>query len=237
MRNPNPDFLAWPLIGAAALAAMVSGHALELWLEDLRVFGESRANYAHSMQVFILEVAAMLFVGVIAAISLRFLHATLTRSKQGLQAPAAWGAASGSDFVLPALGGISRLGVLRVALGLLSIQVGSLVATELLEQHLAGFGGGLAAVMGPSHATAILVHVIVGLIFAFVVHRAARYVCAATRVILGALAVFLRRASERLRPATEALRIANLAAFGRRPPLLALGLANRPPPIANAIIA
>lgn len=237
MRNSSPDFLAWPLIAAVALAAMATGHALELWLEDLRVFGESRANYVHSMQGFTLEVAAILLIVVIVTILFRFLYDALAKSRLAFETSAAL-IASSSDFVLPALGCISRLGVLRVALGLLSMQVGSLMAIELLEQHLSGFSGGLAAVMGPAHATAIFVHLIVGSIFAFVVHRAARSMCAATRDILGALAVFLRRASDSLHhPAGQALRLANLAACGRRPPLLALGLANRPPPIAPAITA
>jgi hypothetical protein len=233
----NADYFAWPLIAAAALAAMVSGHALELWLENLRVFGEGRANYSHSMQALALEVAAILFVVVAATISWRFLQSALAKSGLGRQTSTILHDPNGSDFVLPALGCIARLGALRVALGLLSIQFASLIAGELLEQHLAGFNGGLAAVIGPGHATAIAVHLVVGLIFALVVCRVARYVCGATRHLVCVLATFLRRAHIRLHPTVEALRISNLAACRRRPPLLALGLANRPPPVANAITA
>jgi hypothetical protein len=233
----HPDYLAWPLVAAAALAAMVSGHALELWLENLRIFGDSRENYAHSMQAFALEVAALLFVVVVAAIVWRFALGALTNSKSGLHEFAAAHAVSQSDVVLPALGYISRVGAFRIAVGLVSIQFGSLLATELLEQHLAGFNGGIAAVIGPAHATAVVVHLVVGLIFAFVLHRGARYVCAATRRLVGVLTIFLRRVFVGVQLSVEALRIANLAACGRRPPLLALGFANRPPPVAIAISA
>jgi hypothetical protein len=233
----NADRLAWPLISAAALAAMVTGHALELWLENLRAFGESRANYSHSMQSFALEVAAILFVIVVATILWRLLQGALAKSGTSQNASTASAPANPTDFVLPALGQISRLGAFRVACRLVFMQFGFLVASELLEQHLAGFGGGLAAVLGPGHASAVVVHLIVGLIFAFALYRAAHYACTATPRLVGVLAIFLRRVFVQLHPTVEALRTANLAACRRRPPLLALGFANRPPPVAIAISA
>jgi hypothetical protein len=233
----NTDRLAWPLISAAALAAMVTGHALELCLENLRAFGESRANYSHSMQSFALEVAAILFVFVIAMILLQLLQGPLAKSGTSQNAFTSSAPANPTDFVLPALGCISRQGAFRVTFGLLFMQFGFLVASELFEQHLAGFSGGLAAVIGPGHASAIVVHLIVGLIFALTLYRAACYACAASRRLVGVLAIFLRRVFVRLHPTVEALRIANLAACRRRPPLLALGFANRPPPVAIAISA
>src|ERR1700736_90059 len=66
---PTPHRPWWPLIAALALAAMVSGHALELWLENLRVLGDGRASYAHSLQTFAIEAALVLLVVGLALIA------------------------------------------------------------------------------------------------------------------------------------------------------------------------
>ena len=47
----------WPLLLALALAAMTAGHALELWLENLALFGDGRAAYAHIAQGPIVELS------------------------------------------------------------------------------------------------------------------------------------------------------------------------------------
>ena len=64
----RPDRLAWFLIAAVALAASACGHALELTLENLQLFGDGRAAYAHPAQLFELEMAGTLFL--IAAVAI-----------------------------------------------------------------------------------------------------------------------------------------------------------------------
>jgi hypothetical protein len=223
MRNINR--LAWPLIGGLALAAMVSGHALELWLENLRVLGDGRANYAHSLQTSAIEAALVLLVCMIALIAARF-------------ASRACRAAIDVDNLLPALDAVVRLGAVRSALMLVSVQFCALVIVELLEQRGSGFSGGLTAIVGPGHATAIVVHALVGLVFALALSRVSRFVCAQTRGVAYALSIFLRRVTtDRASVATATRLPLRLFASGRKPPLLALGLANRPPPAASTIAA
>jgi hypothetical protein len=223
MRTSNR--LAWPLIGAFALAAMVSGHALELWLESLRVLGDGRANYAHSMQTFVIEATLVLLVCIIALIAARF-------------ASKACRAGIDADNLLPALDAVVRLGALRSALKLVSVQLCALVIVELLEQRGSGFSGGLTSIVGPGHATAIVVHALVGLVFALALYRVSRFVCAETRAVAYALATFLRRITTQRASVTHATRLPlRLFASGRKPPLLALGLANRPPPATSTIAA
>jgi hypothetical protein len=203
---------------------MVSGHTFELWLENLRVLGDGRANYAHSMQTFAIEVALVLLSCALVLVASHF----LSRSRRaGIHA----------DNLLPALDAVVRLGAARTVLILVSVQFAALVLVELLEQRGSGFNGGLSAIVGPGHATAIIVHAAVGLLFALALNRVARFVCAEARAIVAALSTFLRRATTHaaFTPATRTpLR---LLASGRKPPLLALGLANRPPPSTSTIAA
>jgi hypothetical protein len=216
------DRLAWPFIGAAALAAMVCGHALELWLESARVFGDSRANYAHSVQSFAVEAAAALCVIALASVAQRLLRTALR-------------GADDADTLVPALGSVVRLGFARTGLAVVGAQFCALIGIELLEQSWSGFGGGVAVILGPGHATAIAVHVIVGLVCALALHRVSRFVCTRDSIIAGALATFLRQVSLRHCPAPAAtFHPVNLWASDRKPPLLALGLANRPPPVSSA---
>ena len=92
--------LAWPLIAALALAAMVSGHALELWLENLRVLGDGRASYAHSLQTFAIEAALVLLVVGLALIASHVVGKV-------------YRAGTDSDDLLPALEAVVRLGHAR----------------------------------------------------------------------------------------------------------------------------
>jgi len=217
--------LALLLIAAAALAASTVAHTLELWLESMRLFGDGRAGYVHSAQTFAIEAAGALFVIVLAFIARRFVRCALQARADG-------------DCLVPALDGIVRLGFKRIALALVGAQFCALISIELLEQRWSGFSGGLAAIVGPGHETAILVHLLVGLCFAFTLLRISRFVCEQTRVIVGAIATFLRRAAQLDDIARPAARpFVNVWASGRKPPLLALGLANRPPPAPSAIAA
>jgi len=218
------DRLAWPIIGAFALAAMVSSHALELWLENLRILGDGRANYPHSLQAFAIEAALALIVCTLAVIANRFIRSVAR--------------ADDKDNLLPALNAIVQLGAARGALAMLSVQFSSLVIIELFEQRWSGFDGGLTAIIGPGHATAIIMHALVGLVFALALYRVSRFVCAETRAVACALATFLRRVTPERGSVTAATRLPlRFFVSGRKPPLLALGLANRPPPAPSTIAA
>ena len=220
-RMRRPDRFVWLLIGAVALAASVCGHALELAIENLRVLGDGRANYAHPAQLFAGEMAGALFLIALVAMARRFLQCALH-------------ARADKDCLVPALGGIVRFGFAPVTVSLLLIQFASLISSELLEQHWAGFGGGLASIIGPGHITTIAVHLVVGMLFAFCLYRVSRFVCAQTKTIVSVIALFARR----LVPATpkpiSSYSQRTLLVCARRPALLALGLANRPPPFSFA---
>ena len=98
----RPDRLAWLLIAAVALAASACGHALELTLENLQLFGDGRAAYAHPAQLFELEMAGTLFV--IAAVTIgRRLAARAMHAR------------AGEDCLSPALDGVCRMGLVRCA--------------------------------------------------------------------------------------------------------------------------
>ena len=217
--------LAWTLIGALALAAMVCGHALELWLEKLRVLGDGRANYVHSLQAFGIEAALVMIVCVLALIAVHFVSGVTRHNAR-------------ADDLLPALDAIVRLGALRSVFALVGAQICALVVVELLEQHVSGYSGGLSAIVGPGHTTAIVVHAIVGFVFALALCRVSRFVCEETRAVASALSTFLRRVIHHRDAAGTATRVPlRLLVSGRKLPLLALGLANRPPPATSAIAA
>jgi hypothetical protein len=220
------DRFAWVLVGASAIAAMVAGHALELTLESRGLFGDTRAVYHHSGQMFALEMAVVSFLFVLALLIRRLVQlATHAR-------PAA-------DCVLPALHSIARQGLLRISISLLCIQFGSLLATELLEERLSGFrGDGIASIFGTGHATAIAVHLIIGALAALFLLRVSRYVRAQTRSLVKTVAAFLRRARS-LAPIAPCAGFTTsaISAAGRKLEVLALGIANRPPPVASPLAA
>jgi hypothetical protein len=222
----NRDRLIWPLLAATALAAMAIGHSVELWLENLRVFGDGRSDYAHVAQSFALEIAGVLALGVIAAVIWRlFRHAA--------------GSSGRPDFLLPALHGVVRFGFRRVLLSVVTLQIAALVLAELAEQRLSGFeGSGLPAIIGPGHATALAVHLVVGLIAAFVLYRLASFVCEQTRALVQTFATFLRWVRDQ-NPAVAPSRFQRERQLGsgRKPNVIALRLANRPPPLASAFVA
>jgi hypothetical protein len=222
----RPDRLVWPLIGATALGAMVAGHAIELWLESHGVFGDGRATYVHSGQMFALELAGASLL-LVAALVVRMLVRSATHAR------------SGADCVLPALHGVARLGLLRIGVGLLSIQFGALLASELLEERWSGFtGNGIGSIFGPGHATALAVHLIIGSLAAFALLRVSRYVCAQTRALVKTVAAFLRRTRVLTQHAPPpGFATSAITAAGRKLEVLSLGIANRPPPPTFAIAA
>lgn len=215
----NRDRLAWLVIAGGGLTAMVAGHAFELWLERLHAFGGTAASYAHAAQSPAIQTALAFFV--------------IAMLGAGGRVLALAGRSSTSDCFLPALQGVARAGLTKVSAGLLGVQFASLTVAEFCEQRASGFhGNGLAAVIGHGHATALPVHLLVGLALAFALQRFARYASARAGAIVNAVAVFLRRVGTRPTWAPRASRFRLALHFsGQRPCLLALGLANRPPPL------
>lgn len=222
----RPDRLIWPLIAATAVGAMVAGHAIELWLESHGVFGDGRATYVHSGQMFALELAGASLLLVVALV-VRILVRCATHGQ------------TGNDCVLPALHGVARLGSLRVGVSLLGIQFGALLVSELLEERWSGFtGNGIGSILGPGHATALGVHLIIGSLAAFTLLRVSRYICAQTRALVKTFATFLRRTralAQHISPAGFAT--SAIMAAGHKLEVLSLGIANRPPPPTFTIAA
>lgn len=205
----------WPLMVAGALLAMVVGHAVELWLEDLKVVGDVRAGYMHSAQAITLELSLFGLFAVLYAI---------LRWALGLH-----GAQSGQS--VPVLEGAARSGRLPFVISLLATQLSALVAVELLEQVLSGLARpGLAAIFGAGHASALIVHVIVGSVIGLLFFSFAAAVSSRSRIVAQVLSTFLRRLRAANPATSAAFRRTHLHCVPRRHTLLALKLANRPPP-------
>jgi hypothetical protein len=225
MRTNNRN--AWLVIGAAALAAMLAGHACELWLEGVHAFGERQAQYHHVGQGPVAELALLLFIAAAIGI-LRFLARNVGAGKR-----------SGEEL-LPALHSIVDGGVSRLAGRLITLQMGALLVTEFFEQRLSGYtGNALASIAGPGHATTVAVHALIGTAVALVLYLFARFACARTRVLVEAVIAIVRRTGwQPARDAAVRLREAFTASvFSRDLSLIALGLAKRPPPKTSATSA
>lgn len=224
---PNRDRFAWLLIAATALVAMVVGHALELWLENVHAFGGRPAQYNHVAQSFVVEVAALAFVIAGAAILNRMVALASKALPRG-------------DYLLPALHAVAQYGVARVASRLIVVQLFALLLTEFCEQRLSGFeGNGLLSIVGPGHATTLAVHLLLGSLAAFFLVRFARFASARTRSLVHAVVAFLRWVALQPDGASQFAQGPSSvpAFFARKLCLISLGLANRPPPITSAHFA
>jgi hypothetical protein len=221
------DRLSRLLIGAGALVAMLIGHAVELAIEDAHLFGDRQAQYHHVGQSFVAELSALLLLAVAVGI-IRYVAAR-ARSRD-----------NGVDHLLPALQTIADAGFARLAAQLVSLQLFALILTEVCEQRLSGYqGNALLSIVGPGHASALAVHLLVGAFIAFLVYRFAQFVAARTRVLVNAVIAFVRWAT--VQPAcdlqTNPPDVHSVSVFTRHVSLIALGLAKRPPPVSNTPIA
>jgi hypothetical protein len=224
---PFRDRSAWILVFASALAAMVAGHAIELWLESTHLFGEGPASYHHVAQSGAAETAIVLFALVAVAVINRLAGCIAKRRER-------------VDCMLPALHAIADAGIARIAPTLAALQLTALFGFEIAEQRLSGFqGNALGAIVGPGHASALLVHLMLALLVTFALCRFARFASERTGEFIEAVVTFLRRALVGNSTAPRITRrIGALTGFisgGRS--LLAYGLANRPPPCSSAALA
>jgi hypothetical protein len=216
----------WPLLLAVALAAMTAGHAVELALENSKLFGDGVAGYAHVTQGPLAELAVALFlfaIGVLVVRIIRGAHAT----------------DGSSDWMLPALQEIGALGLRGAALRIASMQIPALLAAEFVEQRVSGIlHPSFASVMGAGHVTAPFVQFAMAAVAAWGVVAFARVVCAhASQLARAARTVTEAFAAAPKRPIVRVALHAVLefdASRPKRPPLLALRIANRPPPAIAA---
>lgn len=219
------DRAAWIVTAATALTAMLCGHACELALEAHHAFGGHLAPYAHAAQGPAAELAVVGFAAAILIIAWRVVNLACGRMHQ----------AAG----LPAFHSLARVHPLALTSRVTGIQLAALLAVESCEQHLSGFHGNmLASIAGPGHWTALAVHVVMGALFGRVLWWFARYTAARTRQLVGAVAAFMRRLHAQ--PRAGILPGAQRASHPhplRKPALLSLGFANRPPPFSFAFSA
>jgi hypothetical protein len=216
----------WPLLLAVALAAMTAAHALEIALENASLFGDGRAAYTHFAQGPVVDLAIALFLFAVAMLGVRLVR--------GARTPGA-----SSDWMLPALQEIRALGNRGAALRILAMQIPTWLAVEFTEQRLSGIAHPtIAAVFGHGHVTAPFMQLAVGVMLAWALAAFSRTVCAhaqqLARAARAVTAVFVARVQAP--SAGSALRhlIAIDARRPKRRPLLALRLANRPPPAIAA---
>ncbi len=221
------DRLAWFLITAVALTAMLVGHACELWLESVHAFGDQQASYHHVGQGVVAELAVLLLVAVVLGI-IRFLS---VRAKQRSGAP---------DNMVPALHAIATNGLARLRYRLIGIQLVALIVTELIEQEASGYHGNLiASIAGPGHVSALVIHLAIGTLFALILYRFAQFVSKRSRVLVEAVIAFVRWATMLPSACVSAGTplLVSRWAFSQHVSLIALGLAKRPPPAASATLA
>lgn len=216
----------WPLLLAVALAAMTVAHALELALENASVFGDGRAAYTHFAQGPIVDLAVALFLFTIAVLAVRLVRGAQTAAKT-------------SDWMLPALQEIRVMGDSGTALRIVALQIPAWLAAEFAEQRLSGIAHpSFAAVFGLGHVTAPFVQCAVGLMFAWALVAFSRTVCAHAHQLLRAAravtAVFVARPHTPSAGSTLRGLIDIDARRPKRRPLLALRIANRPPPAIAA---
>src|SRR5580704_170968 len=155
----------WPLLIAFALAAMVSGHGLELGLENADVFGDGRAAYSH-----IAQGPAELFILGLTLFAIVALCVSFVRSIGSRQATFA--------SIVPAFAALRRMGTSRIALLIGGLQFPALIGIELGEQRISGFAHpGLAAIFGAGHLTAPIIQLAMTALAALALAALARMSC------------------------------------------------------------
>jgi hypothetical protein len=214
----------WPLLIAFALAAMASGHALELALENASVFGDGRAAYSH-----IAQGPAEFFILGLTLVAIVALAVSLARSIGPRQATSA--------SIVPDFAALRRLGASRIALLIGSAQFPALIATELCEQRLSGFAHpGLAAIFGVGHVTAPFIQLAMTALAALALAALARMSCEHADDLLRAARTIAKILVVEPQRTPRAALVAFAFARAEHPidHPLAFRLANRPPPAIAA---
>jgi hypothetical protein len=216
----------WPLLLAVALAAMTAAHALELALENSSLFGDGRAAYTHFAQGPAVDLAVALSLFTVVVLGVRLVRGARTIATQ-------------SDWMLPALQEVRALGIRGAALRIVALQILAWLAVEFAEQRLSGIAHpSFAAVFGPGHVTAPFIQLAVGIILAWALVAFSRSICAhAPQLARAAQAVTALFVARRHAPSVGSTLRDLVAIDARRPKrrlLLALRLANRPPPAIAA---
>jgi hypothetical protein len=218
--------VCWLLIGAVALGASLAGHAVQLSIESAHLFGTMPALYNHSLQT---PLAYLLFGALILA-ALLIGRGILEGVRDQFE---------GADWLVPALDAVAQIAPGRLIALVVGLQLALLTVGELTEQTLSSYDSiGLAAIFGPGHFTAPLVHALIGTLAAWLLLAFARTVCARvaglTRFALAVIAWIRRPSPIRCAPALRGL---TLRSESPAPPQLARHIASRPPPAAAALVA
>lgn len=210
----------WPLLAAFALAAMVSGHALELALENAAVLGDGRAAYSHAAQG-----PAGLFILGLTFCALVALAVSVLRSIGSRDATYA--------SIVPVFAVLRRSGAPNISLMIAGLQFPALVATELFEQRLSGFAHpGLAAIFGAGHITAPIIQFAMTALAALALAALARMSCDHADDFLRAARAIARIFTAAFHQSRGGALVASICEHAERPidHPLAFRLANRPPP-------
>ncbi|MBV8222032.1 MAG: hypothetical protein JO293_01610, partial [Candidatus Eremiobacteraeota bacterium] len=106
--------MCWLLVGAVALIASLTGHAVQLSIESAHLFGTERALYSHALQTpyaalaLVMLIVAAFFIGRGMLMSVRDEF-------------------DGADWLLPALDAVRSIAPTRLVAIVLSLQFGSLI--------------------------------------------------------------------------------------------------------------
>ena len=212
------------LVGAVALLASLGGHAAQLWLERLGLFGGVPALYVHSLQTPFAQLAlALLIVGLFFVA-----RGIIDGVRQDYD---------GADWLVPALAAIREISRARIVILVFSLQIASLVIGELTEQTLSSYEAfGLGAIFGTGHLTAPFVHAAVGTLAALLLWAFADAVCDRIAAVAHAARLVIAWLSRPVRAHfAPALRILVLRSETAPPPVLARHIACRPPPLAACL--
>lgn len=198
-------------LSAAALLTATIGHAAQYAAGAF-----AGAGYMHAAQQPLAEIAAVCLVLAAAFSVVRALTAARARS----------------DWLLPAVGALRRLGVTRAFAVIAPLSLAAFVAGEAFEQHLAGAAHfDLGAAFGARVAVWMAAHLALALVVSLAVVFAARWLCANAAGIARTAAALLALLRPRAR-SPVARRLIFAAPVSTRAHPLALRIANRPPPIS-----
>jgi hypothetical protein len=216
----------WPLLFAIALAAMTAGHTLELGLERVGLFGDGTAAYGHVALGSALTLAVSLILLGIGVLVFRVARSSRAR-------------VASADWVVPAFDAVRRMGFAAAAMRIALMQFPALLTVELIEQRLSGIvHPSLGLIFGPGHITAPFVQVLTCAVAAWSLVKIAAAVCAHVRDVVRAARSVLDTfdAAPRGTAVRSTLRALVAIAFSRpkKRSVLALRIANRPPPAISA---
>lgn len=213
----NRQLAMWVLVAGCALLASFIAHAAFLALERSHGVVVVLAYDAHNS----IANAALVTLALAAAFVVRQLIAGLR-------------AGGSAELLLPALWGVVRLGLARSMGLLVGLQLASGFFGLLFAQAVS-LHGRVSHIFGPSDPVALAVQVTVGAAVALALWSFAKAACSHVRAVAQAALAFIDWMARPTRPSV-AHQLCELALGSSvpPPPVLARGIANRPPPAFSA---